>query len=560
MIRAWWKRWPDANVGITTGPESGLLVLDVDGAQGESSVAAFEKEHGPLPDTFTVRTGGGGQHLYFTWPKGTDVRNSASKLALGLDIRGQGGYVVAPPSRHTSGGRYEVNESAIPPVACPDWLLSLIDKAQGAQARQGAPVTGPVIEHPNRTPHLVSLAGSMHKRGMDPGAIEAALIQENLAKCSPPLDEKKVRAIARDIPRRYPNAKNEGRESPVLKPDLVRLADVAARPVDWLWEPFIPLGMLSMISGDPGAGKSFIALAVAADLTRGKLRDGRIVEPASVLYLSVENPIAETVRPRFDALGGDPALFFALRGTLFAKDGEEQRGAITLADIRILDAAIRQTHARLVVVDPIQSYFGAMVDLHRSNETRPILDGLSKLAEQNGCAILLLRHLSKTSGGKAIHRGLGSIDLSAAARSEMLVGSLPDDEDTRAFCHVQTNVGRHGKTLGFSIDAEGRFSWTGESPITASDLLAAPDAPELQGAQREAAEWLREALSSGSRNAKELANEADSVGIKYRTLRRAKETLHVQSRKACFGGGWIWSLSEDGSTDAPDSDEGRLTV
>jgi hypothetical protein len=140
-------------------------------------------------------------------------------------------------------------------------------------------------------------------------------------------------------------------------------------------------------------------------------------------------------------------------------DGEEQRGAITLHDVTLLDETIAKTHARLVIVDPIQSYFGARVDLHRSNETRPLLDGLAKLAEKHDCAILLLRHISKQSGGKAIHRGLGSIDLTGAVRSELLAGSLPDDPGSRALVHIKSNIGPCGPSIGYEIDEEGKFRW-----------------------------------------------------------------------------------------------------
>ena len=113
-----------------------------------------------------------------------------------------------------------------------------------------------------------------------------------------------------------------------VMPDLICLADVEARPVEWLWEPFIPMRMLSMISGDPGAGKSFVALSVAADLSRGKLRDGRIVEPADTLYMTVENPTAEVMRPRFDSLDGDPQRLYLLQGTCVPTDGGAARSSL----------------------------------------------------------------------------------------------------------------------------------------------------------------------------------------------------------------------------------------
>lgn len=511
IIREWWRRWPDANIGVVTGPESGILVLDVDGRQGEESLIEFERSGWHLPDTHTVRTGGGGQHLYFAWPEGAAVRNSASKIAPGLDIRGLGGYVVAPPSLHASGQRYAVNESAIPPAPCPEWLLSLNREPQTAQTRQDAPAAGGVAREPigkgGRTKHLVSLAGSMHKRGMAPAAIEAALLVENVTAFTSPLPEGKVKAIAHDIPARYPNPTRE--ERPSLKTALVCLADVEARSVVWLWEPFIPLRMLSIISGDPGAGKSFVALSVAAELSHGRLRDGRIVEPASTLYLTAENPTAEVMRPRFDSLGGDPKRLHLISGT------------VSLADVDVLEAAIIEIHARLVVVDPLQSYLGANVDLHRSNETRPVLDGLARLAEKYDLAILLLRHLSKQGGGKAISRGLGSIDLTGAARSEMLAGVLPDDPETRAFVHIKSNVARIGHSLGYSISSAG-FRWTGESNITAADLLAAPSAPG-DGKLAEASQWLSEQLKPGGREQKQIREMAEGPAL-ARRLSAAQRT------------------------------------
>jgi hypothetical protein len=307
--------------------------------------------------------------------------------------------------------------------------------------------------------------------------------------------------------------------------------------------------MLTMITGDPGAGKTYLALSIAADLSNGKLPNGQAVEPASTLYLTNENPTAEVMRPRFDLLGGNPARLFLLRGTLYGQEGKEQRAGITLADISILDAAISENNVRLVVVDPIQSYLGAGVDLHRSNETRPIMDGLAKLAEKHACAMVLLRHPTKQTGGKAIHRGLGSIDLTGAVRSEMLAGTLPDEPGTRAFVHIKSNVGQLGHSLGYTISDSG-FAWTGESTITAGDLLAAPSAPGDRKLA-EANQWLTEQLRLGSMEQKQIRELANNAGISYATLRRAKKALQVRDRKAGMSGPWMWSLPE-GAHDPPE--------
>ena len=344
------------------------------------------------------------------------------------------------------------------------------------------------------------------------------------------------------------------------EPELLCLADVEPRAVNWLWEPFIPTGMLTMLSGDPGAGKSFIALSVAAELSRGRLRDSRIVEPANTLYLSVENPIAESLRPRFDGLGGDPARFFLLQGKpQFDANGNKHLAAVTLADLKTIEAAIEGKSIRLMVVDPIQSYLGAGVDLHRSNETRPVMDGLARLAEKHGCAILLLRHLSKQSGGKAIHRGLGSVDLTGAVRSEILAGSLPDEPGTRALVHIKTNVGREGNTLGYSIDGAGRFAWTGESSLTAADLLAAPAGPGDRKLA-EASEWLTEKLKTGTHEQREIRELAEQAGITYATLRRAKNALQVRPHKDGMRGPWMWSLPEDAHGSPEDAQEKSMST
>ena len=122
-IRAWWERWPEANVGVPTGERSGLLILDVDAkAGGPESLTALEQTHGVLPRTTRVRTGGGGVHVYFRYPGGEVVRNSAGLLGPGLDVRGEGGYIVVPPS-HTQSA-YEWLEKA--PLAQPTWLLECL--------------------------------------------------------------------------------------------------------------------------------------------------------------------------------------------------------------------------------------------------------------------------------------------------------------------------------------------------------------------------------------------------------------------------------------------------
>jgi hypothetical protein len=107
QIREWWTKWPDASIGMPTGTATGVFVLDVDLPDGPASLEALEAKHGKLPPTLTQKTGGGGRQYFFTYPEGRKVKNSTSKIGPGLDIRGEGGYVILPPSGHESGGQYE---------------------------------------------------------------------------------------------------------------------------------------------------------------------------------------------------------------------------------------------------------------------------------------------------------------------------------------------------------------------------------------------------------------------------------------------------------------------
>ncbi len=313
------------------------------------------------------------------------------------------------------------------------------------------------------------------------------------------------------------------------RPDLIRLASVEAQPVPWLWRPYLIYGMLNMLSGDPGCGKTFLGLAFAAALTIGRIPyTGEPCPPMDVVYLSIENSLEFVVRPRFDALEGDANRFHALRGSVTGDSAKERRESVRLSDISLLEMAIKETKARLLVVDPIQSYLGGEVDMHRSNQTRPVLDGLATLAERYEVCILILRHFAKATTGSAIHRGIGSIDFTGAVRSELHAGKR---DQQSAMVHAKANMGEIGKSIGYEIYGDGLFRWTGETSITANDLAANGMAEEDRDAVREAVESLTEMLHGGPRLASEIMSEMREIGVSQATLRRAKMKLGVQSRK-----------------------------
>jgi hypothetical protein len=259
-LEAWAGEFPGCNWGMATGPGSGVFVLDVDGELGRTSLLACHRRGQKIPDTLSTYTGTG-SHVYFRWPEGRTIHNSAGKLAKGLDIRGDGGFVVIPPSIHPNGIQYAFSDPDEPIKDAPEWLLELT--AHPAKPIPVPSATIASIGPGQRTPLLFKLAGKLNAEGVPPDGILAALKGLN-ATFVPPHGDKKLAQIIQGV-QRY----SAGRPPETLAPDLVCLADVKALPVPWLWKGYLAFGMLAMLSGDPDAGKTFISLAIAADLSNG---------------------------------------------------------------------------------------------------------------------------------------------------------------------------------------------------------------------------------------------------------------------------------------------------
>ncbi len=207
-ITEWWGELPEANVGIATGPESGIVVLDVDAGDGNDgllSLEHLEDEHGPLPETVQSYTGGGGRHFFFRHP-GTPIGTRAGVFP-GIDIRGDGGYVVAPPSIHRSGASYDFEASSSPddvPLAdLPDWIKDVATRPRfGVTPRPSGGAGGSIIPKGRRNDTLTRIAGTIRGQGCDPETIYAGIASVNQSGCVPPLEDADVRRIAQSIGRR----------------------------------------------------------------------------------------------------------------------------------------------------------------------------------------------------------------------------------------------------------------------------------------------------------------------------------------------------------------------
>ena len=321
---------------------------------------------------------------------------------------------------------------------------------------------------------------------------------------------------------------------------LINMEDVAVEQVEWLIYPFIPYGKVTIIQGDPGEGKTTMVLQIIAKLTKGEPvlpeKDGeeeptkQTGEPVNVIYQTAEDGLGDTIKPRLLAAGADCSKVLVI-------DDSEQ--PLTMLDER-LEQAIRQTNARLVVLDPIQSLLGAEVDMHRANEIRPLMKRVSVLAEKYHCAIVLIGHMNKNSNGKSSYRGLGSIDFQAAARSVLIVGRVKDEPEIRVICHVKSSLAPEGDAIAFRLDKEKGFHWIGKYDISADDLLSGDGRGQKI---RSAKDFLKEILANGSMEQAKIAEEAEERGIKKKTLWNAKKELQIDSVK--IGNKWFWMLQEE---------------
>ena len=215
----------------------------------------------------------------------------------------------------------------------------------------------------------------------------------------------------------------------VLK--LINMSDVEVEHIDWLWYPYIPYGKITVIQGDPGNGKTTMILAIAAAVTKGEpLPESKgLAEPIKVIFQTAEDGLGDTVKPRLLQAGADCSRVIVI---------DESEKELSLSDTRIEEALIN-TGAKLFILDPLQAYLGADVDMHRANEVRPVLKRISLLAEKMGCAVVFVGHLNKGTN-QSQYRGLGSIDIQAAARSVLTLGRIKGNEYMRAFAH-----GKHGR-------------------------------------------------------------------------------------------------------------------
>ena len=324
------------------------------------------------------------------------------------------------------------------------------------------------------------------------------------------------------------------------------LSTVEPEQVDWLWRGRIPMGKITIVEGDPDLGKSALTTDMAARVSFGRSwPDGSSCKLGGVVLLNAEDGLADTVRPRLDAAGGDAEKVLAL-ATI--PDGDSERMLSIPEDLDIIHRGIERVKASLIVIDPLMAFLSGNVNSHRDQDVRRALAPLGALGEETGTAIVVVRHLNKATGGNPLYRGGGSVGIVGAARSALLVAEHPEDEDLRVLARVKGNLAKPLPSLAFTLTEAAkdavRVVWKGETNHTAAALLATPTDPEERSALEEAMEFLRDELEDGPVRSGQVSKDARAAGVTEITLKRAKSALGVRSRKQ-GDGPWTWALPEE---------------
>lgn len=321
---------------------------------------------------------------------------------------------------------------------------------------------------------------------------------------------------------------------------LIHMEDVVSKEVEWLWYPYIPYGKITIIEGDPGEGKTTLVLKLAAALSMGlplPCDDDKEYEPIHIIYQTAEDGIEDTIKPRLEKAGADCSMIRVI---------DETDKELSMTDDR-LEQAIIETGARLIILDPIQAYIGATVDMHRANEIKPVLKHLGIIAEKHNCAIILIGHMNKASGSKSTYRGLGSIDIQATARSVLLVARLRDKPNIRIMAHDKSSLAPAGDAIGFEMTEDNGMVCIGPYDITIDELLSGN---EGRGKKKLdiAENFIKEYFGTNKViPSNEIMMEAAKRSIKRNTLLSAKKKLGITSDKEKAEDGtiyWTWIMPE----------------
>ena len=603
--------WHLYNWGVEA-KRSGLVLLDIDvkaGAggnirNGADSIRALVAKYGPLPPTLRVDTPSGGQHIYFKRPEGMDVRNvnDAPHIGIGLEVKADNQYLVAPPSSIDGKSYSFFNDLAIDD--CPKWLadLTLQTPKPKGDAKQTTTKVVNTAEHdgeswktlcddfnkanpiedvlqrygyydggngfwgyPNERTPSVKIDGnrSQHFGAGDP--MNGNGVGDSKKCCYPCHIELHLgfggdfKAFAKTHGKErqnesykhlepwkgqtLPNDEKVAREQHKpskrkLTPTYVNWDDVQGG-TDWLWDQHIPLEGLSMVAGVGGLGKSTILIALAATITTGgNFPNGDKAEQGDVILFSAEDT-AKVIKQRFEANAGDLKRLHVADSFTDGKSTDY----FSIAKLQYLEQMLDdKPNTKLVIIDPIGSFLDGVRNVHADAEVRKVLMPLSKLAEKRKIAVVLNGHFNKDANASTSNKIGGATSWWNLPRSVFYV--VADDDGNKYMTHEKSNVAEGlQSSYIFAIKSTG-VDWIGETNKRASDIIR-NDNKRPRTIKDDAADWLADKLADGPMEFDKLKQYAERQGYNERLLRRAANELHVVKNRSGFGGGSKWELPAD---------------
>jgi len=583
-----------AGVALKLGMQHGGLVdVDLDCNEARQLAPHF------VPKTRCVygRKSARASHWSFRTKSAVKTKKFQAKLngetVVLLEVRSDGAIVTFPPSVHPSGEkvRFEAGRADLPATVDADTLVRRASRLAAAalMARAWPKSKG------NRQDFAMALAGGMLRGDYDAEYVKKFVLRVAQAAGDEEATKRAevVHCTAQKLSSGQP-VTGWPRLAELLGPpgdDIVRkcrewlgiaatgtalgqgalaksalkvtpASEIVPKKVTWLWPDMIPKGVLAIIDGDPGVGKSTICIDLAARISSGgTMPDGTICAPGTALILSGEDNPDTTIVPRLLAAGADLPLVHIVDSETKA-DGQPGRIVSLADDVASLREVITACAAVLVVVDPLVAFLGPKISVNNDQEVRQALSPLKALAEDTGVTIVVVRHLNKKEGMSPIYRGGGSIGVVGAARAALLAGPSPDDPDTSVLAVVKSNLGKGSQAWAYRVVGKhsapdnavewdaAAIEWIEPTSVTAAQLVSAP-AKQKTTAREKAAEFLKGVLAKGGRPASEIMVFAASQGHAAKTINRAAKDIGVVKKQAHKSGkiaGWKWSLPNNGTT------------
>jgi len=570
-----WFSQNTANIAIVTGKISNLTVVDCD------TLGAIEKFESMLPENFEcpiVETPRGGRHYYFDYTPDLYSRNRADD---GIDIKSEGGYVLAPPSR-TEKGVYAwhsvLNLKEIDPPPMPEEIKKFF--AQRMTQSYTPPEGKYILDEGNRDNFIFHLALALFKDGLSYEEVKVQALEAARA-ARPPFPEREALRKVESAWKHFQSKKNglkltnppgaqashsnqkTDQKTEEISIELVPLSHFRCENISYLMEGRIPKGMVTLIVGDTTVGKSTLLTEIASRISRGDPLPGSYkgLVRGSTLYITSENDPKTLFKPRVLACGGDPEKIIYFKAMLVkTNEGEEKIRIFNINDLPILERKIKEIpDLQLIVIDPVISYLGEKIDPNSSVDVRRVMDLISEFAERNKITVILVAHLSKALAAKAIHKVAGSHQWVAAARVVLCVVRDQEDPERRLLCPMKSNIMLNPKSLAFRIkekffpnpDTDEHEALKSvyvefEEEEVEIDIEEALDIelskPDDFAKTEIAIKFLEHILRSGPVLETEVEEKAKEAGISPRTLKRARKKRGVISKKGSKEGGGKWLL------------------